>query len=107
MDLIAIIAALFLNGASGCDAMKASVQRINGHDFMIQSWACQDKKEIIHIWRTWQRECIAQNGAHFWGRPYFLEDQTNQMAFYANRFGELQGGYGAMIDDAYVPLCGS
>jgi hypothetical protein len=29
------------------------------------------------------------------------------VAYYVNRFGEVQGGPGAQIHDAYVPLCGS
>jgi hypothetical protein len=31
----------------------------------------------------------------------------SQFAFYLNRFGELQGGAGAMVEEAYVPVCGS
>lgn len=107
MDLISIMAALFLNLSSGCDAMKADVMKIHGQDYLVQSWSCRDKHEQLHVWRTWQRECIAQNKATFWGRPYFLEDPLTNMSFYVNRFGELQGGQGATIEQAYVPLCGS
>jgi hypothetical protein len=107
MDLITIMAALFLNLSMGCDAMPAEAQRVNGQDYLVQSWACRDKHHELHVWRTWQRECVAQNGATFWGRPYFLEDPLNHMAFYINRFGELQGGFGASIENAYVSLCGS
>lgn len=107
MDLIAIMAALFLNISTGCDAMKADVMRVNGQDFLIQSWSCSDKHGVTHLWRTWQRECVANNGLKFWGRAYFLEDLGSQTAFYTNRFGELQGGQGADIEQAYVPLCGS
>lgn len=107
MDLLSIMAALFLNLSTGCDALKADVQRIQGQDYLVQSWTCKDKRGEVHIWRTWQRECMSNRHATFWGRPYFLEDVTSQMAFYANRFGELQGGFGAPMDGAYVPLCGS
>lgn len=107
MDLIAIFAALFLNLSTGCDALKAEVQRIGGQDYLIQSWTCADKANQVHLWRTWQRQCVANNGQQFWGRPYFLEDTTSQFAVYHNRFGEIQGGFGAAIENAYVGLCGS
>ena len=107
MDLIAIIAAVFLNLSTGCDAMKAEVQRINGQDFLIQSWACRDKHDELHLWRTWQRECVSQNQSKFWGRPYFMDDPLSRMGFYMNRFGEIQGGFGAAIENAYVGPCGS
>lgn len=107
MDLIALMAASFLNLAVGCDALKADVLRISGQDFLVQAWSCPDKHGAPHHWRTWQRECRASNGATFWGRPYFLEDQNSGIAYYNNRFGELQGGLGAAIEQAYLPLCGS
>lgn len=107
MDLIDIIAGLFLNLSIGCNALPAEVQRVHGQDFLVKAWACQDKREQVHVWRTWQRECVANNGNTFWGRAYFIEDQSSQMAFYTNRFGELQGGFGAAIENAYLGPCGS
>jgi hypothetical protein len=107
MDLIAIMAALFLNLSTGCDALKADVMRAGGQDYLIQSWTCADKKGQVHLWRTWQRECVANNGQQFWGRAYFLEDTTTHLGIYHNRFGEIQGGFGASIEQAYVGLCGS
>ena len=107
MDLITIMAALFLNLSTGCDALKADVMRIGGQDFLVQSWSCTDKHNVTHLWRTWQRECVAENKQKFWGRAYFLEDDATKFAAYVNRFGELQGGFGAQIWDAYLPLCGS
>lgn len=107
MDVITIIAALLLNASTGCDALKAEVLRIGAQDYLIQSWSCPDKSGVVHIWRTWQRECVANNQAHFWGRAAFLEDQRTQLGLYVNRFGELQGGFGASIEQAYVPVCGS
>lgn len=92
MDLIAIIAALLLNASTGCDAMKADVMRVGGQDYLVQAWTCGDKDGKSHIWRTWQRECVASNGNKYFGRPYFLE---------------IQGGFGAAIENAYVQLCGS
>ena len=107
MDLLSIMAALFLNMSTGCDALKADVMRVGGQDYLVQSWTCADKKGQVHVWRTWQRECVANNGHAFYGRPYFLEDTTNHFAIYHNRFGEIQGGFGAAIENAYVGLCGS
>mgnify|MGYP003453681492 CR=1 FL=1 len=107
MDLIAIFAAMFLNLSTGCDALKAEVMRVGGQDYLIQSWRCEDKAGQIHLWRTWQRECVASNGQRFYGRPYFLEDTTSHLGIYHNRFGEIQGGFGAAIENAYVGLCGS
>jgi hypothetical protein len=107
MDLIAIMAALFLNLSTGCDALKADVMRAGGQDYLIQSWTCADKKGSVHLWRTWQRECVANNGQRYFGRAYFLEDTTTHLGIYHNRFGEIQGGFGASIEQAYVGLCGS
>lgn len=107
MDLIAILAALLLNASTGCDALKADVMRIGSQDYLIQSWACADKSGKVHIWRTWQRECVANNDTHYWGRAAFLEDQHSKLGVYINKFGEIQGGYGAEIENAYLPPCGS
>lgn len=107
MDVIAIIAALLLNASTGCDALRAEVMQVGHHDYLVQSWSCPDKSGVVHIWRTWQRECVSNNQAHFWGRAAFLEDQRTQLGLYVNRFGELQGGYGASIEQAYIPVCGS
>lgn len=107
MDLIALMVASFLNLSTGCDALKADVMKVGSQNFLVESWSCPDKHDKPHHWRTWQRECIANNGVSFWGRPYFLEDQNTGMAYYTNRFGELQGGMGAAIENAYVGLCGS
>ena len=107
MDLISIMAALFLNLSTGCDALKADVMRVGGQDYLVQAWTCADKANQVHLWRTWQRQCVANNGQQFWGRPYFLEDTSSHFAIYHNRFGEIQGGFGAAIENAYVGLCGS
>ncbi len=107
MDLIALLVASFLNLSTGCDAMRAEVMHVGSQDYLLQSWSCPDKHGKGHQWRTWQRECVANNGETFWGRPHFLEDRNTGLAYYVNRFGELQGGMGAAIESAYVPLCGS
>jgi len=107
VDLLTIMAALFLNMSTGCDALKADVMRVGGQDYLVQSWRCEDKAGKVHLWRTWQRECVANNGQSFYGRPYFLEDTVSRAAFYMNQFGELQGGLGAIIENAYVGPCGS
>lgn len=101
------MAALFLNLSTGCDALKADVMRAGGQDYLIQSWTCADKKGSVHLWRTWQRECVANNGSKYFGRPYFLEDTTSHLGIYVNRFSEIQGGYGADLSEAYVPSCGA
>ena len=107
MDMISMMAGSFLNLMVGCDAQPVIVMRVRAQDYQIQSWVCTDKHEAKHLWRTWQLECTAQNGATFWSRPYFLEEQGEDVAYYVNRFGEVQGGRGASIEQAYVPLCGS
>jgi hypothetical protein len=107
MDLIQHLVALFINLSIGCNALPAEAVTLNGQAFQIQSWSCVDKHHELHVWRTWQRECTAQNGATFWGRPYALEDPLNYFTWYVTQFGELGGGQGATIEQAYVPLCGS
>lgn len=101
------MAALFLNLSTGCDALKAEVMRVGGQDYLVQAWTCGDKSGNSHLWRTWQRECVANNGTRYFGRPYFLEDTTSHLGIYVNRFSEIQGGYGADLSEAYVPSCGA
>lgn len=107
MDLLALIASSFLNLATGCDALKAQEMRVGGQDYLIQAWSCPDKHGTPHVWRTWQRSCVAGNGSSFWGRVAFLEDQQSGIGLYHNRFSEVQGGVGAAIENAYIPPCGS
>lgn len=106
MDLIGIILASFLNLSVNCSALPAELYTIGGDNYLVLSWRCQQANDQLVVWRSWQRECTAPGG-NFWNRPYFLQNQTTRFAFYVNRFGELQGGLGAAITDAYVPLCGS
>lgn len=107
MDILGLIVASLINVATGCDALPATVMRVGGQEFMVMAWTCPDRNGKAHVWRTWQRECVANNGAHFWSRPYFLEDTVDQLALYVNQFGEAQGGFGATIEQAHVPPCGS
>jgi hypothetical protein len=94
--------ASFLNLSEPCHAHKVVEQRISGENYRILQYSCGP-----HIWRVWQHECIGENGAHWFGRPYYMRDEVTGMAYYVNRFGELQGGMGADISEAYLPLCGS
>ncbi len=87
--------------------MPADMMRVGGQDYLVSSWLCTDKHGVSHVWRTWQRECVAQNKSTFYGRPFVLEDQTSRLVIYTNQFGEIQGGIGADIQQAYLPLCGT
>lgn len=107
MDLLGLISGAFLNLAIGCSAMPAEVQRIGHQDFMIQAWACEDRHGTLSVWRTWSRQCLAQNGYKFWSHPVFIEETGTRLGIYINQFGEIQGGYGAAIENAYLPRCGS
>jgi hypothetical protein len=106
VNLIELMVAMFLNTSLACTALPAELHNVGGQDFLVTRWLCTDAKGASHLWRQWQRECRFEH-ATVWGRPYFLEDQASQVALYVNRFGEVQGGPGARIQEAYVPLCGS
>ena len=102
MDLIGVMLSLFLNFSDGCSASPAEARKVNGEQYQVLAYDCG-----THHWQVWQHECVMPNGTRYYGRPYFLTDADTSFSFYLNRFGELQGGYGALIQEAYLPLCGS
>lgn len=88
---------MFINGAAGCTALPAQERHLHAKDFLILSWDCG----AVHQFHSWQQRCPTG----YWNRPFFLEDDVTHYSYYTNRFGELQGGYGALLENSYAPLC--
>jgi hypothetical protein len=65
--------------------------------------ACDNGQQF----QVWSRQCVSQSGNIFYGWPYYLVELRSNYAWYGNRFGEIQGGFGAQKEEAYVPLCNS
>lgn len=105
MDAIAFLI-YFVNMLTNCSAEKMDTIRLGGQDYQRQAWTCKvDQGPItVRAWRVW----CETNGHKYMGRPFFLEfRELGEWAYYGNRFGEIQGGPGAMLENAYVPPCGS
>ena len=107
MDLLAILTSLLLNASLGCSAMKAEQVQQGSQTFLVQAWACENRNHELQLWRAWQRACVSSEHVAYPGRVVFIEETGSNLAIYYNAFGELQGGIGAGINAAYLPLCGS
>lgn len=97
---------VFINVLGSCSALPMEEQRIGGQEYQIKSWVCQLERGpmVVH---AWQRSCKT-NGYTYWGRTFYVKfDGFGEEAWYLNQFGEVQGGPGAWVGDAYQPPCGS
>jgi hypothetical protein len=109
MDAIGLIIGALLNASIACSALPADEYHVQGDDFLVLNWRCEVDRATnrYEVWRSWQRKCVVNAEKSYWGRPYFLQNQTTFISIYVNRFGEMQVGVGASILDTYVPRCGS
>ena len=107
MNAISVIASMLLNLSTGCDSAKEYIQHLGGDDYRILSYACIDKHDAHHLWRSWQVLCNPNTPNSYWGREYFLIDENTQTTILMNQFGEFRVTIGASIHDAYKPVCGS
>lgn len=97
---------VFVNVLGSCSALPMTEQRIGKSDYQVQAWACQSAKGSVLV-QAWKRPCEV-NGYHYWGRTFYVKfEGLDEEAWYLNQFGEVQGGPGAYIGDAYQPSCGS
>ena len=103
MDALSLILSLFLSGSAACSADPAMEQRVGNANYLVLSYHCGTQQ-----WRAWHRWCtVESSGVQYIGRPFYLVDQQSQVALYLSRFGEVQIGIGAELEDSYVPLCNS
>lgn len=101
MDALSFILSLFLSGSAACSAEPAMEQRVGLETYLVLSYQCGTQH-----WRAWHQWCtVESSGVRYIGRPFYLVEQQSQIALYVSRFGEVQIGQGAALDDAYVPLC--
>lgn len=99
--------AYFVNILVACSAMPIMEQDIQGHTYRVQTWVCRVDKGPVVV-KAWQQACKSNNGYTYWGRTFYIKfEDLGEMAFYGNRFGEVQGGQGAQLGDAYQAPCGS
>lgn len=104
MNTIEMLAFL-INIMVSCSAMPISEQRIGGREFQIQAWACQATQGPIVV-KAWRSECDTGR-TKYWGRLFYIKFEELHLAYYVNRFGEVQGGEGADVTEAYQAPCGS
>lgn len=96
-----------INILIACTALASTEQTYSGKTYLIQQWQCTTSSGALHV-RGWRGYCETDNKQHaYWGRMFFLEFEEEHNAFYANRFGEMGGGQGANVTEAYVPPCGT
>ncbi len=95
MDMIGLMVAMFL---ASCQELPLE----QSAEYRVHHIECGETS-----WEVWQHICHAPQGQDdWWGMPYFMREAHSSMAFYVNRFAEVQGGRGAHITDAYLPSCG-
>ena len=96
----------FVNVLVACSALPLEEQRIGGQDYRVQSWVCRVDKGPVVV-KAWTRPCETGQ-VRYWGRVFYIKfEGLGEEAWYVNRFGEVQGGPGAQLGDAYQPPCGS
>ncbi len=101
VEFLAMLVNLFLS----CSAMEMSEQKIGGESYQVQRWECGTTNGMLHV-KTFRRPCNTGH-AEYWGRMVFMEFEEIQTSVYMNRFGEVQDGLGATIEEAYRTPCGS
>ena len=96
----------FLNMLIACSALPVEERQIDGLNYRVQGWECRVDQGPVFV-RAWSRPC--QGGQYtYWGRTFYVKfEGLGEEAWYINRFGEVQGGPGAQLGDAYQPPCGS
>lgn len=98
--------AYLINILVACSAMPMEEQRIGGTTYQVQTWVCRVDQGPVTV-KAWRRPCETGHTT-YWGRLFYIKFQElGEMAYYVNRFGEIQGGPGAQLTDAYQPTCGS
>ncbi len=94
-----------INVLVACTALPITEQKVGVESYQVQHWSCQTTQGPLAV-RSWRRPCNTGH-VHYWGRMIFLELEEWQTAAYLNRFGEVQIGQGARLEEAYQSPCGS
>jgi len=100
MDTLLVLIMFVINQPEVCTALPAEVRHVGPTTYQVLSWTCGPR-----TWHAWQKWCT--DGQGYFGWPFFLEETSSHMALYLNRFGEVHSGQGALLENAYVPHCGS
>lgn len=111
MDALQVLMALMLTFNEPCTALPDARTTRGGRDYKIETYRCGDA--MVRLWSSWCRlpavagEPRAARGEGYWSRPFLLEDERSGKGVYLNRFAELQVGWHVMIDEVYLPRCGT
>jgi len=97
--------AYLINLMVSCTVLPMSEQKVGVELYQVQHWSCQTTQGPMAV-RSWRRPCDTGH-THYWGRMVFLEFEELQTAVYMNRYGEVQIGQGARLEEAYQTACGS
>jgi hypothetical protein len=98
VNLLAALMALLLNQSEPCNARPAEAQRISGMNYQVLVYQCGARQ-----WKLWQYECKPGR----YSPPFYMEETYSHQAFWVNRFGEVQYGVHATINEMDVPFCGT
>jgi hypothetical protein len=100
MDAIVVMMSVFLHLSEPCTALPAVETMIAQQTYQVAPFDCGSKRLEI-----WQRRC--EDGQGYWSRPFLLVDVASQQGFYLDRFGEVHSGWHVLMNDCYIPRCGS
>lgn len=109
MDAIQLMLALFLHAVLVCTAEPTEVRRLDTKPdpilYQVQTYDCGAKR-----FEVWARACFNQDRHEgYLARPFLLAEVHEHVGFYLNQFGEVHASVtgGLMINDVYVPGCGT
>lgn len=90
-----------------CHAQPAAEMKIGQQYYLVQEWHCQPapSEQPIMV-KAYSRRCEGGIGDYYGHRFYVEFDHPYlKMAEYMNRFGGIDVGQGAQLEETYVPLC--
>ncbi len=100
MDAIAMLMTLMLTLSEPCTALPDEQTVLSGETYRIETYRCGETRV-----KVWSRYC--PDGRGYWSRPFLLEDDHSGRGVYLGRFAELHTGWHVLINDVYIPRCGT
>ena len=100
MDAIQIMMALMLTLSEPCFALPDEQTTLSGTTYRIERYHCGDA-----LVKVWSRYC--PDGHGHWSRPFLMEDERTGNGVYLDRFAGLNAGWHVLINDVYIPRCGT
>jgi hypothetical protein len=109
MDAIQVMMALFLNAMLACSAHPIEDRTLdhkpNPIQYQVMVYDCGDRQ-----FEVWARACVNDDThVRYQARPFLLAETHSHVGFYVNQFGEVLASAtgGLLVNQVYVPLCGT